>query len=373
MSSSVPDRAAGDGRRRRGPTRRFLRLAAVTVLTVLATLAVAGVPAASADGAPGGRDAAGRGRCRSTAVGGDQTVTVDGSAVPVHLPAGYRGDRVPLVLDLHGSSSDGLAQMAGDGIRALADREGFAVAAPDGAVPFSPAPGFVGFAWNIPGVPLVGTTVYPPTGARDDVQFVAHVIDAVSSLACIDTRRVYATGVSGGGRMASQLACDLPDRIAAIAPISGVRFPLATDTPPSTVTCAPGRAVPVIAIHGVWDPVNAFADTPPPEAATLPAAIAPPVPGSSWTYSAQTAVARWAANNGCKDEPRVRAETPNIDVVSYRACHAGADVVLYELKDSGHASPGHGIAALDSLLNPTNDEVDGTVVAWQFLSAHHLK
>jgi polyhydroxybutyrate depolymerase len=277
------------------------------------------------------------------------------------------------VLDLHGSSSNGVAQMDGDGIRALADRERFAVVAPDGAIPFSPAPGYSGYTWNIPGVPLVGTATYPPAGTRDDVQFLAHVIDAVSDLACIDSARVYATGVSGGGRMASQLACDLPDRIAAIAPISGVRFPKASDNPPTTVQCAPGRAVPVIAIHGVWDPVNPFAATPPPEAATLPAAINPPVPGSSWSFSAEEAVQRWAANNRCKGQPRVRAETPNIDVVSYRGCHAGADVVLYEVKNGGHASPGHGNPALDSLLNPTNTEVDGTVVAWEFLRSYRLK
>ncbi len=316
--------------------------------------------------------AAGAQSCRPTLSPGDHTLVVDGTDVLVHLPATTNGNKVPLVLDLHGSSSSGAQQMAGDGIRAIADREGFAVAAPDGAVPFSPAPGFVGYAWNIRGVPLVGTTVYPPPGTRDDIQFVSHVIDALQSATCIDAKRVYATGTSGGGRMASQLACDLPDRIAAIAPISGVRFPLASDTPPNTVTCTPGRAVPVMAIHGVWDPVNAFAATPPPEASSLPAAILPPVAGSSWSYSAEVAVARWAANNGCKPQPVTKALTANIDVVSYRACHGHADVVLFKVKNNGHLSPGHPIPAYEFLLNPTNTEVDGTQVAWDFLSRHHL-
>ena len=315
---------------------------------------------------------AGAAPCRSTAIGGDQTVQVDGVSVPLYLPAGYAGERIPLVLDLHGSSSNGLAEMAGDGIRAIADANRFAVAAPNGAVPFSAAPGFSGFAWNIPGVPLVGTTIYPPAGTRDDVQFVSHVIDGVADNACIDLKRVYATGVSGGGRMASQLACDLSDRIAAIAPISGVRFPSSADTPGRTVDCVPGRAVPVIAIHGVWDPINVFSDTPPPEAASLPAAITPPVPGSSWTYSTETAVARWVANNGCKPDPRVHVVTPNIDEFDYRACHGNADVVLFKVKNSGHLSPGHGGSVPPSLVNPTNAEVDGTVVAWDFLSRYHL-
>jgi polyhydroxybutyrate depolymerase len=152
-----------------------------------------------------------------------------------------------------------------------------------------------------------------------------------------------------------------------------VRFPLASDTPPNTVTCRPGRSVPVIAIHGVWDPVNAFAATPPPDASTLPAAINPPVAGSSWSYSAEVAVTRWASNNGCRSTPRTQAVTPNIDVVSYRSCRANGDVVLYKVKNSGHASPGHGIPAYESLLNPTNNEVDGTQVAWDFVSRYRLK
>jgi polyhydroxybutyrate depolymerase len=333
---------------------------------------IAGIVASVAP-LPGLQPSAGATPCRSTAVPGDQTIVVDGASVPLYLPAGYGSHPVPLVLDLHGSSSSGLQQMAGDGIRAVADANGFAVIAPNGAVPFNPAPGFSGWAWNIPGVPLVGTTIYPPAGTRDEIAFLSHAIDAVADVACIDARRVYATGVSGGGRMASQLACDLSDRIAAIAPISGVRFPLASDTPPHTVECAPERPVPVIAIHGVWDPVNVFADTPPPEASTLPAVIGTPVAGSSWSYSTETAVERWAASNGCRpDHAKVSAVTANIDEIAYRACHRNADVVLFKVKNSGHMSPGHGSPALAGFLNPTNMEVDGTVVAWEFLSRYRL-
>jgi polyhydroxybutyrate depolymerase len=293
--------------------------------------------------------------------------------VPLYLPVGYAGERLPLVLDLHGSSSSGLQSMAADGIRSVADLGRFAVAAPNGAIPFSPSPQFQGWAWNIPGVPLVGTTIYPPSGTRDDVQFLSRVIDAVRAAACINKQRVYATGVSGGGRMASQLACDLSERIAAIAPISGVRFPLSTDTPPHTVDCEPVRRVPVMAIHGVWDPINVFADTPPPEATTLPAAIGQPVPGSSWSYSAETAVERWAEHNDCRPRPRTVALTPNIDWVGFRECGRGGDVVLFKVKNSGHLSPGHGGTVPETLVNPTNDEVDGTVVAWAFLAGHRLR
>jgi polyhydroxybutyrate depolymerase len=341
--------------------------------TCCSALAIGSVVVASAAlsiGASAGVAAA-AGKCRSSAVPGDQTVPVDGAKVLAYFPARYHGERVPLVIDLHGSSQSGKQEVDADGIRALADKRRFAVVAPDGAIPFG-AGALKGWTWNIPGVPIVGTTTYPDPGARDDVRFVSHAIDAVSKLGCIDATRIYATGVSGGGRMASQLACDLSNRIAAIAPISGVRFPQASDTPPHTVSCDPARPVPVIAIHGAWDPVNVLSDTPPADAASLPAAIRTPVPGSYWSYSAETAVERWAKHNGCRARPRTRAISPNIDEVTYQGCHRGATVELYKVKNSGHASPGHEQPALTAVLNPTSNEVDGTVVAWSFLSRYRL-
>lgn len=348
--------------------RRRTTSVAVAIVFVMLGVGLAAATPASANG----RGAGARWRCQPSTAAGDQTIVVDGATVPLYVPNRHGSKPIPLVLDLHGSSSSGLQTMAGDGIRDVADTYGFAVVAPNGAVPFSPAPGFDGWAWNIPGVPLVGTTVYPPSGTRDDVQFLSNVIDAVAEAACIDTSRVYATGISGGGRMASQLACDLSHKIAAIAPVVGVRFPMTGDNPPHTVHCQPSRPVPVLAIHGAWDPINVLSDTPPPDAASLPAVVGTPVPGSSWSYSAETAVQRWAAHNKCRQEPHVYAYSPNIDLVVYRGCRQNGDVKLIRLKNSGHGSPGHGDPALDSLINPISDEIDGTVVAWQWMSRYRL-
>jgi polyhydroxybutyrate depolymerase len=316
--------------------------------------------------------------CGSPSAAGERTVLVDGASVPLYLPSGRHPGGVPLVFLLHGSGSSGGAELHnpdvnGHTIEDLADRNGFAVVAPNGAIPFNPAPGISGFAWNIPGVPLVGTTIYPPADTRNDVQFLSHVIDRVASVACVDRSRVYATGTSGGGRMASQLACDLPNRIAAVGPVSGVRFPLASDTPGKTISCAVGRSFPVVALDGVNDPINVFSVTPPADQSALPAKISPPVPGSSWTYSAEAAVDRWVVNNGCKVTPAVTAVTPNIDRISYTRCRSGADVVLYKFKNSGHNTPGYATpSALLGILNPTNTELNGYQLAWDFMSHYRL-
>ena len=91
---------------------------------------------------------------------------------------------------------------------------------------------------------------------------------------CIDRNRVFATGFSGGARMASQLACDASKIFAAVAPVSGLRFPS---------PCPSTRAVPVAAFHGTADPVDPYAGH-----------------GQKyWTYSVPVAAGRWAVHNRC--------------------------------------------------------------------------
>ncbi|KAJ1616736.1 hypothetical protein T492DRAFT_527490 [Pavlovales sp. CCMP2436] len=64
---------------------------------------------------------------------------------------------------------------------------------------------------------------------------------------CLDASRVYATGISRGGRFASRLASEMSDIIAAVGIVSGIRYPT-----PNNAT----RPVPIIAFHGTADPIN---------------------------------------------------------------------------------------------------------------------
>jgi len=343
---------------------------AVVALTGLLLLLVAIPLAASA----GDRDdRGGSRRCAKPLPPGLYSVDVvqEGVHRPLQLwiPKGYKGRSVPLLFWLHGSGTTGEQAMltrdaAGQPMfQNDADEHGYALATPSGAVPFNPAPGFSGFAWNIPGVPLVGTTIYPPASTLDDVAYIGLAIDAIAETMCIDETRVYASGASGGGRMASQLACDLADRIAAIAPVMGVRAPLASDTPPHTADCRPSRPVPVVAIHGELDPVNVFADGDPRIVA-----------GSSWTYGVPEAMRRWAALNGCSlAEPKRSPVTAHVDRVRFRGCRANAKVELYDVADGGHTIPGSLVVpALIPLLGPTNQELDTPETIWDFVSGHRL-
>ena len=109
---------------------------------------------------------------------------------------------MPLVLNLHGSESTAQAQEVFSGMDATSDADGFIVAYPQALIPAGS-----GYDWNIPGVPLLGGQ-YPPANAANDVTFLTGLVSVLAAKYCVDTSRVYATGMSGGGRMASQLACD---------------------------------------------------------------------------------------------------------------------------------------------------------------------
>ncbi|MEN8114881.1 MAG: PHB depolymerase family esterase [Actinomycetota bacterium] len=319
--------------------------------------------------------AASKAHCTSTIEAGTHVLEVDGYDVLLYVPESAAKKHVPLVVNLHGSGSTG-AQMLADEIvnwdgaifsyggTSAADANGFAVLAPTGVA----APMFSGYQWNVPGVPLFQGL--PLQNDRDDVEFIEHAIDAAADAMCIDLARVYATGLSGGARMASQLACDLADRLAAVAPIAGIRFPLESDAAlglPDSADCDPARQIPILTIHGLLDPVNVWADTPPDVDPGW--TINPVVEGTSWSYSGETAVARWVEHNSCRSTPRVTTMTDNIDLVEYRACHNNADVTVVMVNDGGHTIPGY---PLPWAPGQANMEVDGNEVAWDLLASYRL-
>ena len=180
-------------------------------------------------------------------------------AYRLFVPPGYDGhQRLPLVLDLHGSGGSSGGQARTSGLEMVSASERFLVATLDA----------VDARWNVP----------VQAGRPDDVAYVSDVIDHVARQVCIDEARVYATGFSGGARMTSLLGCKLGSRIAAIAPVSGLRLPGAG--------CS-ARAVPVLTFHGLADPQNTY-DGHLPER------------GGEWLESVPDALAGWARHDSCK-------------------------------------------------------------------------
>ena len=105
-------------------------------LALAVAVVVTGVVAGFA--LPAAADRGGR-PCVRPDVTGDTQVDVSFAgttySVLVYVPEGMRRPRrVPLVLNLHGSQANGPIQMEVSGLRAVADDEGFIVAAPSGDI-----------------------------------------------------------------------------------------------------------------------------------------------------------------------------------------------------------------------------------------------
>ena len=292
----------------------------------------------------GGR---GCGRLRYRDSGGLDHADLDrgGPAEDCHRPRAGRlrgATKVPLVLNMHGSGSTAAGQEAFTGMDSTADSDGFVVAYPQGLIPDGP-----GFDWNVPGVPLVGARPVP-AGSADDVTFLTTLVRLMEQRYCIDGARVYATGFSGGARMASQLACDASGTFAAVAPVSGLR---------RATPCPATRAVPIVSFHGTADPVD-------------------PYDGHGqayWTYSVPQAARDWAAQDGCSDTAKT-STSDGVTLDRYTGCADGAGVELYTLTGEGHEWPGGPPLPkrLTRALGPQSDGVDADAVMWAFFAAHPL-
>jgi polyhydroxybutyrate depolymerase len=249
--------------------------------------------------------------------------------LPPNLPA---GSHPPLVFNLHGYSSNAQQQELYSGMNAVADTAGFIVCYPDG----------IGNAWNI-GV-AGGSTA-------DDVGLIAALIDKFHNENGIDLERVYSCGMSNGGFFSYRLACEMGDRIAAIASVTGsMTTALLND-------CDPIRPMPVLEIHGDADPVVDY------NGATGIAAI-PDV----FSY--------WAGHNGCVS-PGLNGTIPDIapndqctaSFESYFACNDLAEVILITVHNGGHTWPG---AFHTVVFGATCQDFNASVEIWKFFNGHKL-
>ena len=261
-----------------------------------------------------------QGACAIAAASGvsEQRLTSSGRERTYRLfvPPGYDGRTpLPLVLDLHGSGGTADRQAETSRFETLAASEGVLVATLQAAAE--------GNRWNVP------VTAERP----DDVRYVSDVIDDVAKRACTDGRRVYATGFSGGARMSSLLACKLNSRIAAIAPMSGLRWPGRCE----------GRAVPVLTFHGLADPQN-----------TYDGHVASRA--GEWDESVPEALAGWAKHNKCKGDAVLDDPPGPLSTLSYKGCSAEVRLVR-----------------IDGLVHTwARNEVDATAEAWKFFSGQRL-
>lgn len=255
----------------------------------------------------------------------------------MYVPASYDpAEPTPLLFNLHGYSSDNFGQALYANFNPIADTAGFITVLPNGTFDA------FGFRyWNCFIAPGVGV---------DDVQFLSDLIDSVDAEYNIDLNRVYSTGMSNGGFMSYALACELSDRIAAIASVAG------TIDKDRLSYCNASHNVPVMHFHGTNDGTVLYED-------------------NLTFFSVDSVINYWVAHNHTDPTP-VFTEVP--DVVTTDGCTAehyvygngwtDSRVELYKIIDGEHTWPGTAI----TFLGVTNQDVNACKEIWRFLSQYRL-
>ncbi|MFC3962189.1 alpha/beta hydrolase family esterase [Nocardia jiangsuensis] len=257
----------------------------------------------------------------------------------------------PLVVDLHGYLEPAEIQTRSSGVGEYGLQRGYATVTPQIDEPGPPR-------WN-----------FQPGGA--DIDWLTGVLDDAEAALCVDTRRVYVTGLSMGAFTSSALACRLSGRIAAVAPVAGLQ---------DFEWCDTTRPVPVIAFHGTDDPIVAYGGGAGPNARLLPRTDGTGSanqqnldrgPNGPAPRSIPDNAAAWAARNGCAAGPAVEQVAP--DVVRYRySCPADGSVEFWSITGGGHVWPGSKVPFPEPFVGKDTPSIAATPIIWDFFQAHPL-
>ncbi len=263
-----------------------------------------------------------------------------------YVPQAHDGENpLPLVLNFHALSSNASQQVLLTGLDGKGEAEGFIAVHPEGTT----LPGTEIQFWN--------TDISGSSPNVDDVGFVAELLDHLEDNLCVDTNRIFTTGMSNGGFMSSALSCVLSERFAAATSVAGISF--------AEGDCDPSRAVPLLHVHGTADVVVPFEggdSTLLSDGGTLEGQAAEfvPIPGE---------VGEWAAEFGCSESPVVSDFGDDVTVEEYQGC--AADIEFWIVEGGGHTWPGTPTAlALQDMLGFSTDDFNTTDLAWEWFVAH---
>jgi polyhydroxybutyrate depolymerase len=203
----------------------------------------------------------------------------------------------------------------------LADQDNFVVVYPQGTIG---ADGHTG--WN------TGPRNYPHV---NDVTFVADLLNRIESMVCINSKQVYASGFSNGGGFTNVLACEMSNRFAAFAIVSGGMHPV-------TGGCRPTRAVPLLEIYGTADHVVPYTGNPRND-------DEPSV--SQWLTG-------WARLDSCSGTPTTTLRQHGILEKIWHTCKSNSEIVSYQIAGGRHDWPTKGL--------------DASTIIWDFFRRYSL-
>jgi polyhydroxybutyrate depolymerase len=228
---------------------------------------------------------------------------------------------IPLIIVLHGSPIDAAGFEDVIHFQAEASTAGFIAVYPDGCHE----------DWD-------------QSHGSYDVDFVSKMLDRLESQLPIDRSRVYVTGASAGAFMAYRLACDLANRFAAVASVTGSMW---------WDDCQPARPLSILEMHGTGDTSVPYEG----------GRAAGGYHGVSM-LPVMTVIQRWLTLDGCVGNP-VLNQTGITKTSIWKSCRGGAVVRLDTIIGGHHTWFG-------STFDPVPGEPDSNTVIWAFLKQFQL-
>jgi len=258
----------------------------------------------------------------------------------VHLPTGYTGTTdLPLIIAMHGGFGNAYNMEDQSQLSVKADAEDFIVVYPEG---------IKGGTLNISSWNAGWCCGYASNNNIDDVSFINALLDTLIDQYSIDTNRIYATGISNGGFMAYRLACELSNRIAAIAPVAASM---------SMTSCTPQRPIPIISFHSYLDtnvPINGGVGS-----------------GASGHYNPpqDSVLNAWADMNSCSVLNDTIIDNSQYTEINWNICDCNVEIQQFITQDGGHSWPGGNPTQLG---DPVSVHINANDLMWDFFQQYTL-
>lgn len=238
---------------------------------------------------------------------------------------------LPLLFGFHGVGGTGAQTQTSFNLESSSTGAGKAIFVyPDALPKQEPNDGGVALDW------------VTPLGASNmgiDFAFFEALVSAIESKYCVDTGRVFATGISAGGIFTNFVGCWYGDILRAVAPVASQKPWSTPHNSPANALCTGNVAAMVI--HGTNDPY------------------------SDYTTNGLGTRDFWLAQNGCQTtNPTTDAVTPNA-CQDYPGCAAGQPVVMCS-HDEGHAWP---VKTGFSCSSTSTVCFDANIAVWDFFTS----
>ncbi len=262
----------------------------------------------------------------------------------LYRPEVAGGERLALLLALHGRGASGSRMAALTGFDSRAARHGFIVAYPDALQ------GRWNYLYGIPGA----------ADGPDDVGFLQALTDAIVRDHDVDPARIYVTGMSNGGFMAQRLACAEESRFAGFASVAAGAFAALPEH------CARAQPVDALYLHGTADRLVPWGGLGIENRHGERQRVILPMSDS---------LRFWAQGNRCAPgvdvrdlPPSGRSPATRVKLIESRDCAAGARVALYAIVGGGHNWPGVAGVISPEIAGAVNLDIHASDAIWSFFA-----